>query len=521
MRKYSHNWSTWKIYLAIIFISFVIMYCPRVFHPKQNISDESTGSVWINNITLTQDFVIQKDENLIIEPGTTIRIGEEINMILYGNLASKGGRNAPIVLTKYHEVEWGGTGGPRDANSGDVDGDGKEDFDELYCEGDPGESFGHTDCVMAHVNDNNVVKNAHYCDGHWNLCDLMNKWSVDGEGGIYYEGLLVVDDFPCLKPTKIDVGWSPKLLASQGKYFLAYGTTEGGVCIEFSEDGKAWSDMIIIEIIENENNILSRPIDFFQGWNDTYVLLIYWEVPNVLDAHGYSIAFSKDGRNWSIRGIDTSTWPNVGGSIVERESGTFLMYVGKKIYSSNDCVNWTKIASIEVEIESVIANNEGGIDVIGIDRINKTCYFYKSEDGVNFSRVSKIFEIGEKGMACDLVQTRDGYYVVAYSLAKEESGESTWDGIYIISSPDGKNWSKPIKIISSKASSLSLIQMKNGGYTIAFEDAGKDPHEIFMLQFDKADLFPEEFSWAVIAYACIVALVVGTIIWYKWKKQKQ
>ena len=31
----------------------------------------------------------------------------------------------------------------------------------------------------------------------------------------------------------------------------------------------------------------------------------------------------------------------------------------------------------------------------------------------------------------------------------------------------------------------------------------------------------EEFSWAVIAYACIVALVVGTIIWYKWKKQKQ
>jgi len=77
--------------------------------------------------------------------------------------------------------------GPRDANSGDIDGDGRQNYDELYCQNDPEQGFSHADCIMAQVDAPNAVANPTYCNAHWALHDLTDKRSVDGEFGIYQD----------------------------------------------------------------------------------------------------------------------------------------------------------------------------------------------------------------------------------------------------------------------------------------------------------------------------------------------
>ncbi|UCE38923.1 MAG: hypothetical protein JSW00_06790, partial [Thermoplasmata archaeon] len=75
--------------------------------------------------------------------------------------------------------------GPRDANSGDVNGNNIQNFDELYCDQDPGNGYGNNNCAMARGSVNNINNNPIYCQAHWGLNNLQDKFSVNGELGIY------------------------------------------------------------------------------------------------------------------------------------------------------------------------------------------------------------------------------------------------------------------------------------------------------------------------------------------------
>jgi len=103
------SYKKWKNYLASSMLLMVLIHYLPFFSTAQNINNES--NIWSGNIVLTEDYIIQKGQTLIIKPGTVVNIGEGVKLIVYGNLTAVGNKSKPIVFTKHKEIEWCGIRG--------------------------------------------------------------------------------------------------------------------------------------------------------------------------------------------------------------------------------------------------------------------------------------------------------------------------------------------------------------------------------------------------------------------------
>ena len=110
MKTEGCSYKKWKNYLvSFLFLSILIHHLP--FSTAQDINSEP--KIWSGEIVLTEDYTIQKSQTLIIKPGTTVKIGEGVKLIVYGNLTAVGNKSRPIVFTKHKEIKWCGIRGER------------------------------------------------------------------------------------------------------------------------------------------------------------------------------------------------------------------------------------------------------------------------------------------------------------------------------------------------------------------------------------------------------------------------
>ena len=105
------SYKKWKNYLASSLLIMVSIHYLSFFSTAQDIN--SGSNIWSGNIVLTEDYIIQKGQTLIIEPGTVISIGEGSKIIVYGELVAIGDKSKPIVFTKHKEIGWYGIEGKK------------------------------------------------------------------------------------------------------------------------------------------------------------------------------------------------------------------------------------------------------------------------------------------------------------------------------------------------------------------------------------------------------------------------
>ncbi len=103
IRKF--NFRNYKIYLTICIFLLGSLYIPIISSFAQD-NSESDAIIWSGNVVLTEDFLIQKNQTLIIKPGTTVNIGGWVSIIVNGNLSAVGNKREPIVFTKSGERKW-------------------------------------------------------------------------------------------------------------------------------------------------------------------------------------------------------------------------------------------------------------------------------------------------------------------------------------------------------------------------------------------------------------------------------
>src|SRR3989344_3771410 len=76
-------------------------------HPWNYNEPEKREVVWSGDVVLEGQNVFSKNDTIIIEPGTTLKMQKDASLIIFGTLVAKGTEENPITITSYSEEPWG------------------------------------------------------------------------------------------------------------------------------------------------------------------------------------------------------------------------------------------------------------------------------------------------------------------------------------------------------------------------------------------------------------------------------
>ena len=98
-----------KTLLIVVILIFIISLPAPSFWDgwaeETRYSFKGTTIVWGIDQTLTSDYIIYEDERLIVEPGVTVYLDEDVSIFVFGTLQAEGTEEAAITFTRKDEGE--------------------------------------------------------------------------------------------------------------------------------------------------------------------------------------------------------------------------------------------------------------------------------------------------------------------------------------------------------------------------------------------------------------------------------
>lgn len=84
--------------IAILLFLPVMLAAGDVPGPEKKAQPRATQIIWSTDKTLGMDFVVEPDEELVINPGVRVFLGADVNITVWGNVTAMGTRASPIVF---------------------------------------------------------------------------------------------------------------------------------------------------------------------------------------------------------------------------------------------------------------------------------------------------------------------------------------------------------------------------------------------------------------------------------------
>ena len=92
-----------RIQLTVWLVSLVFfiggVFSSMTINAEQMINDDETITIWSSNRTFEEDYLIDSDETVVINPGVVLRFNQSVRFIVNGTLIAEGSEDRRVIFT--------------------------------------------------------------------------------------------------------------------------------------------------------------------------------------------------------------------------------------------------------------------------------------------------------------------------------------------------------------------------------------------------------------------------------------